>query len=84
MKTSAADSAPKDGQVMLREWLDYSVVRVPQLQLEKIKEARDLKNKSAIVGREERIPEPEKGNLQRPRVFYRREAEARPWLIAKP
>jgi len=29
LKTNAADKEPADGQVLLREWLDYATERVP-------------------------------------------------------
>jgi hypothetical protein len=38
LKTDAADIAPKDGQVEVREWIDYATSRVPQMQEMKIKE----------------------------------------------
>ena len=38
----------------------------------------------AFVAGEEKITEPEKRSVQRPRLFYRREQEARPFVIAKP
>jgi hypothetical protein len=37
----------------------------------------------AYVEGEERIAEVEKRNVQRPRVFYRRELEAQPFIIAR-
>jgi len=85
LKTSAADSQPKDGQVFLKEWLDYATERVPQMQAEKMKEAkgRQLKQVVAFVPGEE-LTDPAKRNLQRPRVFYRRELDAEPFIVASP
>jgi hypothetical protein len=70
LKKVAADRAPKDGLVFLREWLDYATVRVPQLQVEKMKQARGL-GLSFVEGDVER--DPLKRSLQRPRAFYRRD-----------
>jgi WD40 repeat protein len=75
IKTMAADNRPPDGQVWLREWLDYATDRVPRLLEDRFKETprekRDL-DLELIVQK------------QRPRVFYRREIETHPLVIAKP
>src|SRR5213078_886211 len=42
LKSGAADTLPKDGQVVLREWLDYATDRVPRMQEAKLKEGRGL------------------------------------------
>ncbi len=85
LKTAAADNQPQDGQVLLKEWLDYATQRVPQMQAEKINEAkgRQLQQVVAFVPGEEKT-DPAKRNLQRPRVFYRRELEATPFVVANP
>ncbi len=69
-----ADRAPVDGRILAREWFDFATRRVPQVQLEQMRRARDLGSHLAMVEGEERIPEVERRSLQRPRVFYRREA----------
>ncbi len=69
---------------MLREWLDYATERVPRMQEEKMKEGRGLKHEVAFVEGEEKIKDIDKRNVQRPRVFYRREAESQPMIVAKP
>src|SRR5438128_2218888 len=84
LKSDAADDEPRDGQVELREWLDYATERVPQMQEEKIHSARGLKLDLAFVEGEEKVADASKRSLQRPRVFYRRELEANPLVIAKP
>ncbi|MFY9553390.1 MAG: caspase family protein, partial [Blastocatellia bacterium] len=84
LKSAAADSLPKDGQVVLREWLDYATERVPRMQEAKLKEGRGLTHKVAFVEGEEKVEDVEKRSVQRPRVFYRREAEAQPMIVAKP
>ena len=84
LKTAAADIQPTDGQVLLKEWLDYATQRVPQMQAEKMNEAkgRQLEQVVAFVPGEEKT-DPAKRNLQRPRVFYRRELEAEPFIVAR-
>jgi WD40 repeat protein len=85
LKTAAADIQPRDGQVLMKEWLDYATQRVPQMQAEKINEAkgRQLEQVVAFVPGEEKT-DPAKRNLQRPRVFYRRELEAAAFIVARP
>jgi WD40 repeat protein/uncharacterized caspase-like protein len=68
LKTRAADTSPKDGQVTVREWLNYSGERVPQIQ-EESEASREV-----ILDTSRR---------QRPRVFFRREAEAHPFIIVR-
>lgn len=84
LKTSAADIQPADGQVFLKEWLDYATQRVPQMQEEKLKEAqgRQLEQVVAFVPGDEKT-DPAKRNLQRPRVFYRRELGVEPFIVAR-
>jgi uncharacterized caspase-like protein len=84
LKSAAADLQPKDSQVVPREWLDYATERVPRMQESKMREGRELKHNVAFVEGEEKVAETEKRSLQRPRVFYRREMESQPLIIAKP
>ncbi len=84
LKTPAADQAPADGQVTLREWLDYASLRVPQMQQTAMLEARKVGRDLAFVEGEAKIQDVDKRSLQRPRVFYRREPEAVPLIVAKP
>ncbi|HEV2802845.1 MAG TPA: caspase family protein [Pyrinomonadaceae bacterium] len=89
LKEGAADSRPRDGQVLMGEWLDYATERVPLMQLESMKQTRGLgllgqiQKPLAFVDGEERIAIPENRSLQRPRVFYRRELAARPLVVTK-
>lgn len=85
LKTSAADIQPADGQVFLKEWLDYATQRVPQMQEEKLREGRgrQLEQVVAFVPGDEKT-DPAKRNLQRPRVFYRRELGLTPFIVARP
>lgn len=84
LKTAVADSGPKDGVLSAREWLDFATDRVPQMQEAKMKQARGVGLQIAFTEGEQSIAEPEKRNVQRPRVFYRRELEANLLVIAKP
>ena len=78
LKTPVADTSPKDGVVIAREWLDFATERVPQMQEEKMTQG------GRGVGLEISFTEGEKQTVQRPRVFYRRELEANPLVITKP
>jgi WD40 repeat protein len=84
LKTAAADTAPRDGQVVSREWLDYATLRVPQIQEAQMQVARKAGRDLVFVDGEQVIQEVAKRSLQRPRVFYRREPETVPLVIAKP
>jgi len=84
LKTAIADNEPKDGVVSAREWLDFATERVPQMQEEKMKQSRGVGLGIAFTEGEQKIADPEKRSVQRPRVFYRRELEANPLVIAKP
>jgi hypothetical protein len=83
LKQAAADSDPKDGEVSVREWFDYASARVPNMQLEKMKQARGVGLNLSFVAGEERVSDLERRALQTPRVFYRRESEGRPLIVAK-
>jgi WD40 repeat protein/uncharacterized caspase-like protein len=84
LKTPIADIEPKDGLLSAREWLDFATERVPQMQEAKMKETRGVGLEIAFTEGEQNIADPEKRTLQRPRVFYRRELESSPLVIAKP
>lgn len=84
LKTAIADGEPKDGVLNAREWLDFATDRVPQMQIAKMKEGRGVGLQIAFTAGEQTIAEPEKRSVQRPRVFYRRELESNPLVIAKP
>src|SRR5262249_17790859 len=66
----AADGKPRDGRILLREWLDYATEQVPRMQEMKLKAKRGLLLKHPGE-KKESTPD-----VQRPRVFYRRETEA--------
>src|SRR6185503_1078176 len=73
LKLSRADAAPRDGRVMLAEWLDYASERVPEMQEQKLKQDRGVGVPTAFVEGYEMQPDVKKRSLQRPRVFYRRD-----------
>jgi uncharacterized caspase-like protein len=83
LKTPAADDQPKDGRVAVREWLNYAVRRVPELQEQKMREAESAgRNLTFLDGEDTRGAARARG-LQRPRAFYRREPEAEPLVVSR-
>ena len=84
LKTPVADTAPKDGMLIAREWLDFATERVPQMQQEKMAAGRGVGLEISFTEGETNVTDPSKRSLQRPRVFYRRELEVSPLVIAKP
>ena len=80
LKQFAADSNPRDEQVLAREWLDYATERVPLMQIERLAEAKRAGREIAVSKEEAVVVQ----RQQRPRVFYRREIEAQPLVVAKP
>jgi WD40 repeat protein/Tfp pilus assembly protein PilF/uncharacterized caspase-like protein len=81
LKTGIADTDPKDGQVLLREWLKYATARVPQLEQQEL----DLQESHGRSLDRIKFVESDSGsnrNLQHPRVFYRRELESRPLVVS--
>jgi WD40 repeat protein len=119
LKTANADTDPRDGQVTVREWLDYATQRVPQLQEEDarrpkrnvpVTQEQTAEQKPQRTTRQQRgrqgtkqtqqqeadkarqferdkpqTPAPvtsEEKFLQQPRVFYRREIEPSPLVVA--
>jgi WD40 repeat protein len=78
LKTPAADARPKDGQVELGEWLDYAVARVPLMQAGTATDAQ-----GRILEQEEDAKKKTR-DVQRPRVFYRSNTDARQMIIARP
>lgn len=82
LKQNAADFDPKDGTIGAREWLDYAAARVPQLQLDQMRQARSLQHEIAFVEGEEKVEDLAKRSLQQPRIFYRRELEQQAWIVS--
>ena len=86
LEKSMADFEPHDGQVMIREWLDYSVYRVPQMQLEAMEQSRKL-GRNLSFGTTSRDAgdslQDAAENIQQPKMFYRRELETNPWIVSQ-
>ena len=80
LKKGLADKDPKDGRALAREWFNYAEERVPQMQ------EREMQTRLLLdfAENEAKAKDPKQRNIQRPRVFYRRELEARPFVVAKP
>ncbi len=74
----------RDGVVKVREWLDYATGRVPQMQVEEMKRTRSIGVGLVFLEGDEKEKDVDKLNVQRPRVFYRREIEAQSLIVAKP
>ena len=81
LKKGEADREPKDGRILIREWVDFAVARVPEMQAAALHGSRALK--LVFAQGDEKVDEPTKRNLQRPRVFYRREMEPQPLVVEK-
>jgi WD40 repeat protein len=77
LEKGAADFAPKDGQISAREWLSYASKRVPEIQFDKIQQFRSLRRDFSFT------EDTQGRNSQQPRLFYRRELEDSPWVIAR-
>jgi len=121
LKTANADTDPRDGQVTVREWLDYATQRVPQIQEEdarRPKQSVPTTHEQTAQQKPQRTTRPQRGRqsasrtqqqeadkarqferdkpqapatvtsedkfLQQPRVFYRREVEPLPLIVARP
>jgi uncharacterized caspase-like protein len=84
LKSAAADQEPRDGEVVVREWLDYAAARVPEMQQAGMEKARAAGRDLVFTAGEEPIQELARRSLQRPRVYYRREPEPQPLVVAKP
>jgi WD40 repeat protein/uncharacterized caspase-like protein len=78
LRKMAADRRPHDGQVVLREWFDFASTAVPQMQASKVNSDPAYQDRGLVKARLQKMRE-----VQRPRVFYRREAEPQPLVIGK-
>jgi uncharacterized caspase-like protein len=71
IKSGAADG-DRDGQVLLDEWFDYAMERVPRM------------GKDKRIGSKELIEvDPDERRVQRPRAFYASRAGNQPMVIAR-
>ncbi len=82
LKKGLADRQPKDGQILLREWLDYAAARVPQMQGAEAARKRQLEREKGTTPTKNATNVSD--SVQRPRVFYRRETEPHPLVVARP
>jgi WD40 repeat protein len=80
LKKGQADRDPKDGQALAREWFNFAEERVPQMQ------EREMQTRLLLdfAANDAKAKDPNKRSVQRPRVFYRRELEAHPFVVSKP
>jgi WD40 repeat protein/uncharacterized caspase-like protein len=78
LKTSAAETPPASGDLELREWLDYAARRVPELQQSPTSQSRRLEHETEQIASQSKTIA-----SQQPRVFYRREPDAQPLIIAR-
>jgi WD40 repeat protein len=74
LKTKAAD-ADHNGEVNLREWFDYALARVPKLR----EETLQSKSLEAVTST---MKAARAQKSQTPRVFYRREPDGQPMIVA--
>jgi WD40 repeat protein len=74
LKTKAAD-ADRDGEVTLREWFDYALARVPKLR-EEVLQTKSLEEVTP------KLKAARSQKSQTPRVFYRREVDSNPLVVA--
>jgi len=76
LKTAAADEEPGDGDVDVREWLEYAARRVPEIQQSFEEHARQLEH-VAVTETSKPLARPSAdrdGGAQHPRMFYSRNA----------
>jgi WD40 repeat protein len=76
LKKGDADQEPKDRQILLREWFDFATEGVPRLRRERAKKQAKQRGKHLD------LVEALEGKVQQPRVFYRREPDVQPFVVA--
>jgi WD40 repeat protein len=82
LKQGAADREPKDGSINLREWLNYATDEVPKMQEANLLEALRGRGRQLVFAGDGSVSKDTKSNVQRPRIFYRRELESNPLVVA--
>jgi hypothetical protein len=81
----AADRPPQNGLVELREWLAFGVHRIPQLQVEAMRNARRADQELAFVDGQEALRDLDRRDTRRPRLFEPARADrTRPLVVARP
>lgn len=79
-KRAAADAS---GNVLERTWFDYAVGEVPKMQKDEMKKRRS-KGLQLLFGTNDGEDNEPQQHVQVPRVFYRREENTHPLIVAKP
>jgi WD40 repeat protein len=82
LKQGKADREPKDRAINLREWLNYATEEVPKMQEQNSLEALRGRSRYLNFVGDGSGPKDTKSNVQRPRIFYRRESDSNPLIIA--
>lgn len=83
LRLKAADNNPADGKVVLREWFDYASGRVPVLRDEVAKGLKAREQSKGLTEANAKPPADTPPPEQRPRAFYRRQAELQPMVVAR-
>ncbi len=83
LRRGAGDAEPKDGEVHLREWLDYATRRVPEMRVEEVSRSMSRGTPLSFEDDQRALTVSARSG-QQPRVFYRRENEGKPLLVARP
>jgi len=83
LKTRKAYRGPQMSKLTARDWLDYAVERVPQLQAGMMREEPQRNFVLAFVEGEDAERDPYKRNLQHPRVYYRNADTESPVIVSK-
>lgn len=91
MNAAQADTNA-DKKITEREWFGYAAENVPRMQLEEMqKRSAEIKNgdekvkgrsELAVAAGDDKNTKPENRALQTPRIFYRRETSAAPFVVA--
>jgi len=96
LKQGAADREPKNGSIDIREWLNFATDEVPKMQ--EANSADALRGRGRYVvfvgdgtatrdsggNSNKNADDKTRDNIQRPRVFYRREIENNPFVVGVP
>ena len=85
LKQGAADLEPRNDTIDIREWLNYATGEVPRMQEENSQRALAGKGRYVIfvgdgTGSRDAVGNAD-DNIQRPRIFYRREPDTNPLVI---
>jgi WD40 repeat protein len=79
LKTPVADTNPADGQLLLREWFEYASRRVALIREEEISNLTKAEQAKKLT----EVTVVKTGGTQRPRVFYRKQIEQQPMVVAR-